>query len=145
MNKNLVSKATNKVTSILYNEYKKHETLVDWGEYDGINDWRWKKHYLKNIAFSLVTFALYGECMISPEAHYAQLEEWAKKSQEPKKKYRGVFAIDPEWEDHLKQMDNILCKCLHDKSINARKTILEVLESIEEIAKQMESPCHDLA
>ena len=132
MNENLVKKATNKITSILYNEYKNHKTIEDWGGYD----WRWKKHYLKNIAFSLVTFALYGRCVISPEAHYEYLLERAKNYQEPVEKFRGVFAIDKEYEQHLKQMDEILCKCLHDKSINARRTIWEVLNKIEEVAKQ---------
>lgn len=132
MNEIFVKKATNKVTSMLYNEYKNHKTIEDWGGYD----WRWKKHYLKNIAFSLVAFALYGRCAIAPEAHYEYLLERAKKYQEPVEKFRGVFAIDTEYEQHLKQMDEILCKCLHDKSINARKTNLEVLNMIEEMAKQ---------
>ena len=127
-----VKKATNKVTSILYNEYKNHKTMVDWGD----DDWRWKKHYLKNVAFSLVTFSLYGRCAIAPEAHYEYLVERAKNYQEPVEKYRGVFAIDKEYERHMKQMDEILCKCLHDQSINARNTNMEVLKVIEEMAKE---------
>ena len=37
-------KITNKVTSLLYNEYKNHETIEEYGNHD---DWRMKMAYLK--------------------------------------------------------------------------------------------------
>lgn len=132
MNKRLIRKMTNKVTSVLYNEYKNHETMVDWGG----DDWRWKKHYLRNVSFSLVVYALYGQCRIAPEAHYQYLEYLAANYPEPEFTFHGIFAFNPDNEKHLSEMDNILYTCLHDTSIDARKTVKQVLQVMKEVANQ---------
>lgn len=125
-------KITNKVTSLLYNEYKNHETIEVYGGYD---DWRMKRAYLKNVAFSLVNYALYGRCRMAPEAFYEYLVQDAKKYQEPQKKFKGILAIDPDNEKDLKDMESVLKKQLEDDKLDAREVINKAIQIIISIGK----------
>ena len=120
------NKIINCITSFLYNEYKNHETIVKWGG----DDWRWKRVYLKNVAFSLMNYALYGVCAMAPERQFAYLQWVAQRYQEPRVKYNGVLGINPEREEDMVGMELVLKKQLHDNKIDARATINQVIQII---------------
>lgn len=122
---------TNKVTSLLYNEYKNHETMEEYGGHD----WRMKRAYLKNVAFSLVNYALYGRCRMAPEFFYEYLVQDAKKYQEPQKKFKGILAIDPDNEKDLKDMESVLKEQLEDDKLDAREVINKAIQIIISIGK----------
>lgn len=125
-------KITNKVTSLLYNEYKNHETIEEYGNHD---DWRMKRAYLKNVAFSLVNYALYGRCRMAPEFFYEYLVQDAKKYQEPQKKFKGILAIAPDNEKDLKDMESVLKEQLEDDKLDAREVINKAIQIIISIGK----------
>lgn len=122
----------NKVTILLYNEFKNHKTIETWGS----GDEKWKKVYLKNVGFSLINYAIYGRCLMAPERQFAYLENRALQYEEPKKKYKGVLAINPEDEQDLMDMESILKRQLHDNEIDARNTINNVIQTIISICSQ---------
>ena len=126
MDNKTMSKIINNVTSLLYNEFKNHKTIEDWGG----NDWRWKRVYLKNVGFSLINYALFGRCLMAPERQFEYLKWYAQRFQEPIVKYNGVLAINPASEKDLIDMENILKKQLHDNEIDARKVINDIIELI---------------
>ena len=84
----------------------------------------------------MVTYALYGQCRIDPEAHFQYLEYLAASYPEPEFTFNGIFAFNPDNEKRLSEMDNILYTCLYDTSLDARKTVKQVLRVMKEIADQ---------
>ena len=132
MNEKIKNKIINQVTSMLYQEFKNHETIETWGG----NDWRWKRVYLKNVGYSLINFALYGKCVLAPGRQFAYLKWMANDYKEPRVKYNGVLAIDPANEDTMKQMESILKKQMHDDEIDARATINKIIQIILTICSQ---------
>ena len=132
MDNKIKNEIIKKVTSLLYNEFKDHKTMIVWGG----DDWRWKKVYLKNVSFSLINYALYGRCLMAPESQFEYLKWVAKNYEEPNKKYNGVLAINPAREQDWIDMEQILKKQLHDNEINAKETIKKVIEIILSICSQ---------
>lgn len=122
---------TNKVTSLLYNEYKNHETIEEYGDHD----WKMKRAYLKNVAFSLVNYALYGRCRMAPEYFYEYLVQDAKKYPEPQKKYKGILAIDPDNEKDIMDMESVLKKQLYDDKLDASEVIIKAIQIVISIGK----------
>ena len=131
MNNQIKKAITSKVASLLYNEYKDHQTMKTWG-----GDWRWKKIYLKKVGYSLMNYALYGMCVMAPEHRFEYLEWRAKDYQEPKVKYKGVLGINPEDERDMADMDLILREQLHDNKLEVRKTINEIINIIISLGTQ---------
>lgn len=51
---------------------------------------------MSNVSRAIVDYALYGRCIIDPEAHPEYLKQLSSSYEEPKVKFKGCLAINPE-------------------------------------------------
>jgi len=126
MDKKFKSKAVTKVTSYLYKRFKEHKTIVCYGG----NDLSWRRRYLSNVSRAIVDYALYGRCIIDPEAHPEYLKKLSSSYEEPEVKFRGCLAINPENNNSINNMKKVLSTALHDDVIDFENDVKAMLDVI---------------
>ena len=126
MDKKLKSKAVRKVTSYLYKRFKEHETIVCYGG----NDLSWRRRYLSNVSRAIVDYALYGQCTIATESYPEYLRQLSNSYEEPKVKFKGCLAINPENNESINNMKEMMSTALDDDVIDFENDVKAMLDVI---------------
>lgn len=126
MDKQFKTKCVTKVTSYLYKQFKNHQTIVDYGDFD----WRWKMHYLRGMSRAIVDYALYGQCKIAPEANPEYLKYVSNSYQEPKKKYYEKLAVNPDEDEVIQDIESIIKIALYDENNDFKKEAKAIMKII---------------
>ena len=85
---------------------------------------------MRNMSRAIVDYALYGQCTIAPEANPEYLKQLSNSYEEPKVKFRGCLAVNPENAYSIQNLKEVLSTALHDEVTNFENDVKAMLDLI---------------